>query len=43
MPKRREDRRHVQTHAGLFTHLNGMKTKIKETEAGVAAAKKVIT
>ena len=27
----------------LYTHLNGMKKKIKETEAGVAAAKKVIT
>ena len=32
MPKRSEER----THKDLFTHLDGMKTKIKEREAEIA-------
>ena len=29
-----EERRHNQTYKGLFTNLNGIETKTKETEVG---------
>ena len=35
--KSREEGRHDQTYEGLFTHIDGMRAKTKETEAEVAA------
>ena len=31
--KSREEGRHDQTYEGLFTHIDGMRAKTKETEA----------
>ena len=36
IPRRRENWIRDQTHSGLFTYLDATKTKIKETESGVA-------